>query len=91
MIRMSNDNLYAVLSAGFNRDSSASAIETRDAQGQVLYYTWGDIDRATAEAVASVICAAILSLRTLSTWILPGKHTFPFTKKTTGSRRGKSS
>ncbi len=43
-----NANLYALLEAGFPADRSACALETIDAQGRPLYYSWDDIDRASA-------------------------------------------
>jgi malonyl-CoA/methylmalonyl-CoA synthetase len=43
-----NANLYALLAAGFPEDRSGCAIETTDAQGRPLYYSWDDIDRASA-------------------------------------------
>ena len=43
-----NHNLYAVLAGGFPAERDACAIESRDADGRPLYFTWGDIDRATA-------------------------------------------
>ena len=48
MPRTANANLYAILASGFRADPSACAIEAVDAQGGSLYYTWGDIDRASA-------------------------------------------
>ncbi|NBO76752.1 MAG: malonyl-CoA synthase, partial [Betaproteobacteria bacterium] len=49
---MPNHNLYAALRAGFPDDLNAVAVETADAPvGQdfaPLYYTWGDLDRASA-------------------------------------------
>ncbi|MBP8308391.1 MAG: malonyl-CoA synthase [Burkholderiaceae bacterium] len=48
MPRTANANLYAILAAGFPADSSACAIEAVDAEGGSLYYTWSDIDRASA-------------------------------------------
>jgi len=41
-----NPNLFAALRAAFPADLDATAIETAD--GPPLYYTWRDIDRATA-------------------------------------------
>lgn len=46
---MSNANLYSILSSGFDPGSQACAIETRTAAGAPLYYSWRDIDRATAQ------------------------------------------
>jgi len=48
MPRTANANLYAILASGFRADPSACAIEAVDAQGGSLYYTWGDLDRASA-------------------------------------------
>jgi malonyl-CoA/methylmalonyl-CoA synthetase len=41
-----NQNLYAVLRAGFGADHD-TAVETRDS-AEPLYYTWGDLERASA-------------------------------------------
>jgi malonyl-CoA/methylmalonyl-CoA synthetase len=43
-----NDNLYAVLRAGFPTDLDGTAIETCDGPGAPLFYTWGDLERASA-------------------------------------------
>ena len=48
MPRTANANLYAILASGFRADPSACAIEAVDGEGGSLYYTWGDIDRASA-------------------------------------------
>ncbi|MBP7395307.1 MAG: malonyl-CoA synthase [Zoogloea sp.] len=48
MPRTANANLYAILASGFPADRSACAIEAVDDEGRSLYYTWGDIDRASA-------------------------------------------
>ena len=49
---MSNQNLYAALRAGFPVDLNSVAVETADGPaGQSfspLYYTWADLDRASA-------------------------------------------
>ncbi|MFM2187288.1 MAG: hypothetical protein RIR43_1860 [Pseudomonadota bacterium] len=49
---MSNQNLYAALRAGFPTDLNAVAVETADAPAgqdfKPLYYTWADLDRASA-------------------------------------------
>lgn len=49
---MPNQNLYAALRPGFPADLQAIAVETADAPaGQAftpLYYTWGDLERASA-------------------------------------------
>jgi len=42
---MKNANLYALFESRFPQDKSACAIETHDG----LYYTWRDIERATAK------------------------------------------
>ncbi len=44
---MPNDNLYAVLRAGFADDLDATAVETCDTPAP-LYYSWRDLDRASA-------------------------------------------
>jgi malonyl-CoA/methylmalonyl-CoA synthetase len=44
---MPNDNLYAVLRAGFPADLDATAVETCDTPAP-LHYTWRDLDRASA-------------------------------------------
>jgi malonyl-CoA/methylmalonyl-CoA synthetase len=44
-----NANLYAQLAANFPADSNTCAIETLAADGTPHYYTWRDIDRATAK------------------------------------------
>ncbi|WP_280152888.1 malonyl-CoA synthase [Piscinibacter sp. XHJ-5] len=41
-----NQNLFVALRAGFPADLDSTAIETCD--GAALYYTWRDLDRATA-------------------------------------------
>lgn len=48
---MINSNLYAHFEANFPADRNACAIEVpaRDSQEGALYYTWSDIDRATAK------------------------------------------
>ncbi|HPU50899.1 MAG TPA: malonyl-CoA synthase [Burkholderiaceae bacterium] len=55
-----NANLYSVLAAGFPSDASACAIEAIDAQGNSLYYTWSDIDRASAR-LANLLASLGLS------------------------------
>ena len=49
---MSTHNLYAALRAGFPADLDSIAIETADGPGgqdfKPLYYTWRDLDRASA-------------------------------------------
>ena len=44
----SNESLFAALRAAFSSDLDATAIETAAPDGTPLYYTWGDIDRASA-------------------------------------------
>jgi malonyl-CoA/methylmalonyl-CoA synthetase len=44
---MKNDNLFAILRAGFAADLDATAVETCDTP-QPLFYTWRDLDRASA-------------------------------------------
>jgi malonyl-CoA/methylmalonyl-CoA synthetase len=44
-----NQNLFAALRAGFPADLDSVAIETADGPGAPLYYTWRDMDRATAK------------------------------------------
>ncbi len=41
-------NLYTILRAGFPSDGGACAIETTGADGGALYYSWDDVERATA-------------------------------------------
>jgi malonyl-CoA/methylmalonyl-CoA synthetase len=43
-----NDNLYAVLRAGFPADLDGTAVETCDGPGAPLFYTWNDLERASA-------------------------------------------
>lgn len=45
---MSNHNLYAVLRSGFPDDLDRIAIETADGPGGPRYYTWRDLERASA-------------------------------------------
>ena len=45
---MSNLNLFAALRAAFPSDLDAIAVETADAGGPGLRYSWRDLDRATA-------------------------------------------
>ena len=44
----SDESLFAALRAAFPADLDATAIETTTRDGTPLYYTWGDIDRASA-------------------------------------------
>ncbi len=43
-----NQNLFAALRAAFPADLDAVAIETADGPGAPLFYTWRDLERATA-------------------------------------------
>ena len=43
-----NANLFCALRAAFPQDLNTTAIETGDGPGAPLYYTWGDLERATA-------------------------------------------
>ncbi len=43
-----NQNLFAALRAAFPADLDAIAIETADGPGAPLFYTWRDLERATA-------------------------------------------
>jgi malonyl-CoA/methylmalonyl-CoA synthetase len=43
-----NDNLYAVLRAGFPADLDGTAIETCDGPSAPLFYTWDDLERGSA-------------------------------------------
>jgi malonyl-CoA/methylmalonyl-CoA synthetase len=43
-----NQNLYTALRAAFPADLDTIAIETADGPGAPLFYTWRDLDRATA-------------------------------------------
>jgi malonyl-CoA/methylmalonyl-CoA synthetase len=48
---LKNENLYAVLRAGFPADLSATAVETcpiEEGGPEPLYYTWDDLERASA-------------------------------------------
>ncbi|MBE2264357.1 MAG: malonyl-CoA synthase [Burkholderiaceae bacterium] len=45
---MSNQNLFAALRAAFPSDLDAIAVETVEADGPGLRYSWRDLDRATA-------------------------------------------
>ena len=44
-----NDNLFVALRDAFPADRGRTAIETADGPGAPLYYTWDDIERATAK------------------------------------------
>ena len=44
----SNGNLFAALRGAFPADRSATAIEVADGPGAPAFYTWDDLDRATA-------------------------------------------
>ncbi len=41
-------NLFSALRAGFPADLNATAVESIAPDGSTLYYTWGDLDRASA-------------------------------------------
>ena len=43
-----NENLFAALRGAFPADLDATAIETCDGPGAPLFYTWRDLERATA-------------------------------------------
>ena len=43
-----NDNLFVALRDAFPAQRGRTAIETADGPGAPLFYTWADIDRATA-------------------------------------------
>ena len=43
-----NQNLFVALREGFPAELDGIAIETADGPGAPLYYTWRDIERATA-------------------------------------------
>ncbi|WP_395703802.1 malonyl-CoA synthase [Aquabacterium sp.] len=45
---MQNHNLFAALRAAFPADLDSTAIETADGPGAPRYYTWRDLERATA-------------------------------------------
>jgi len=45
---MTNENLYVALRAAFPADLDATAIETADGPGAPRFYTWRDLDHATA-------------------------------------------
>lgn len=45
---MSNQNLFSALRAAFPSDLDSTAVETTVADGMPLYYTWRDLDRASA-------------------------------------------
>lgn len=45
---MSNQNLFSALRAAFPSDLDSTAVETTAADGTPLYYTWRDLDRASA-------------------------------------------
>ncbi len=46
---MPNQNLYALLREQFARDLNTCAIETTDPKGRALYYTWQDLEDASAK------------------------------------------
>ena len=43
-----NHNLFAALRAAFPADLNATAVETTDAQGELLSYSWQDLERGSA-------------------------------------------
>jgi malonyl-CoA/methylmalonyl-CoA synthetase len=45
---MKNDNLFAALQGAFPADRDTTAIETADGPGAPRFYTWNDLDRASA-------------------------------------------
>jgi len=45
---MSNQNLFSALRAAFPSDLDSTAVETTAADGSTLFYTWRDLDRASA-------------------------------------------
>lgn len=45
---MSNQNLFSALRAAFPSDLDSTAVETTATDGTPLYYTWRDLDRASA-------------------------------------------
>ena len=45
---MPNQNLFAALRAAFPSDLDSIAVETVEADGSSLHYSWRDLDRATA-------------------------------------------
>ena len=60
MDRTANGNLYARLAGGFPQDRDACAIEVPGTGRQALYYTWNDIDHATAR-LASLLASLRLA------------------------------
>ena len=56
---MTNANLFVALRQAFPADLSRTAIETADGPGAPLYYTWGDLDRASAR-IANLLDALAL-------------------------------
>ena len=45
---MSQQNLFSALRAAFPADLSSTAVETTAPDGSPLFYTWGDLVRASA-------------------------------------------
>ncbi|WP_298208453.1 malonyl-CoA synthase [Acidovorax sp.] len=45
---MSQHNLFSALRAAFPADLASTAVETTASDGVPLFYTWGDLDRASA-------------------------------------------
>ena len=60
MDRTGNGNLYARLAGGFPQDRNACAIEVPGTGWRALYYTWNDIDHATAR-LASLLASLRLA------------------------------
>ncbi len=58
----SEDNLFAALRAAFPADLDATAIEAIGADGQSLYYSWRDLDQASAR-IANLLAALELPAR----------------------------
>lgn len=55
---MSNQNLFSALRAAFPSDLDSTAVETMAADGTPLFYTWRDLDRASAR-IANLRPAAL--------------------------------
>ena len=51
---MSNQNLFSALRAAFPSDLDSTAVETTAADGSPLFYTWRDLDRASARRIAAL-------------------------------------
>ena len=59
---LSDDNLFAALRAAFPADLDATAIEAIGADGQSLFYSWRDLDQASAR-IANLLAALNLPAR----------------------------